>query len=285
MIRIRPFAVLTMVLCSLALPALAQLPRADFAWNPENPSVNSLVLIEDRSTGATSTTFYIENSHPQPGSGAATAFSAPGTYELKMVATNAAGSSTKIRWINAGVASEARMQVSRTSAAIGQPVAFDDRSSGLVQSRSWTFGDGASSSAESPQHAYASAGTYTVTLRANYNSGSRTTTRSITVQGAPEELAADFDWTPVIPFIGQTVAFRDRSKGEPTSWNWSFGDDSDDETSTSNSPTHKYRKAGKYLVTLAVKKGAKTDLLTRELHVASSGGVAVLESEFTVEPA
>jgi PKD repeat protein len=283
MIRIHRVAVLPLYLCLFAWPLLAQ-PRADFAWSPENPPINSLVQIEDRSVGATSTTFYIENSHPQPGAGAALAFSAPGTFELKMVATSGAGTSTKIRWINAGVPAEARMQMSRTTAGIGQSVSFQDRSSGLVQSRTWSFGDGSSSAEEAPQHAFAAAGTYTVTLRANYNSGSRTTSQTITVQGAPEPLTADFDWTPEIPFIGQTVTFREHAKGDPTSWSWSFGDDSDDQTSTSRSATHKYKKAGKYLVTLAVKKGASTVVLTRELYVASSGGVTVLEPEFTVDP-
>ncbi|HEV7767977.1 MAG TPA: PKD domain-containing protein, partial [Thermoanaerobaculia bacterium] len=284
MIRIVRLAVLPLLLCLIALSVSAQ-PRADFTWSPENPGLNSLVLINDQSVGATSTTFYIENSHPQPGSGAATAFSAAGVYELKMVATSAAGTSTKIRWINAGLPSEARMQVSRTAAAIGQSIAFADQSSGLVQSRSWNFGDGGTSSSESPSHAYAAAGTYTVTLRANYNAGSRTTTRAITVQGAPEELQAAFDWTPEIPFIGQTVTFREHAKGDPTSWSWSFGDDSDDQTSTSRTPTHKYKKPGKYLVTLAVKKGAQTEVLTRELFVAASGGMAALVPEFSVAPA
>jgi len=53
------------------------------------------------------------------------------------------------------------------------------------------------------------------------------------------------------------VQFTDKSTGSPNSWKWSFGDGS---YSTENNPVHKYRKAGKYTVSLTVKneKGIKT---------------------------
>lgn len=283
--RVQKFAV-ALLISALALPVLAAVPVADFAWTPQDPPINSLVQIEDLSTGATSTTLFVENSHGQPGSTAALAFNAPGVYELKMVATNASGSSQKIRWINAGLPAEARMNVSKTTVGIGESVAFEDRSTGLVQSRNWTFGDGASSSAEGASHAYATAGTFTVTLRASYSGGSpKTTTRTITVQSAPVELQALFDWTPEIPFIGQSVVFRDQSLGSPASRNWSFGDGSDDEKASSQNPSHKFKTPGKYVVSLSVKSGAKSAFTSKEIYVAAAGGgLARLEPDFLVEP-
>lgn len=53
-----------------ASPLLAQAPVADFSWDPVNPPINSVVTIRDLSSGATSTSLLVENSHPQPGAGA-----------------------------------------------------------------------------------------------------------------------------------------------------------------------------------------------------------------------
>jgi PKD repeat protein len=57
-------------------------------------------------------------------------------------------------------------------------VHFSDLSSGSPSDWLWTFGDGQTSTASSPDHAYASPGTYTVSLRASNSAGSNTLTRS-----------------------------------------------------------------------------------------------------------
>jgi hypothetical protein len=45
------------------------------------------------------------------------------------------------------------------------------------------------------------------------------------------------------------IAFRDRSHGEITNWKWDFGDG---QTSAEQHPTHRYDKAGEFIVTLTV---------------------------------
>jgi leucyl aminopeptidase len=60
------------------------------------------------------------------------------------------------------------------SKVVRRIVAFTDRSSdsdGSIVSRSWNFGDGKSSTATSPTHAYAAAGTYNVTLTVTDDDG------------------------------------------------------------------------------------------------------------------
>jgi carboxypeptidase T len=53
---------------------------------------------------------------------------------------------------------------------------------GSIVSRSWNFGDSASSTATSPSHTYAAAGTYTVTLTVTDDSGlTNTKSQSVTV--------------------------------------------------------------------------------------------------------
>ncbi len=68
---------------------------------------------------------------------------------------------------------------------------------------------------------------------------------------APQELKADFTFSPERPQVGQVVQFTDRSRGGGTltSWEWDFGDGS---TSTEQNPKHTYTQAGTYTVKLTV---------------------------------
>lgn len=58
------------------------------------------------------------------------------------------------------------------------------------------------------------------------------------------------DWTfQVISTQDRTVAFRDRSYGDITSWRWDFGDGT---SSTERHPIHHYQKPGEFVVVLYV---------------------------------
>jgi PKD repeat protein len=58
-------------------------------------------------------------------------------------------------------------------------------SDGSIVSRSWTFGDGGTSSSQNPSHAYAAAGTYNVTLTvADDDGATNSTTHAVTVTSA-----------------------------------------------------------------------------------------------------
>ena len=69
--------------------------------------------------------------------------------------------------------------------ANGLAVNFTDSSTdsdGTIASRSWTFGDGGTSTATNPSHTYAAAGTYSVSLKVTDNGGATNTkTQSVTV--------------------------------------------------------------------------------------------------------
>jgi len=58
------------------------------------------------------------------------------------------------------------------------------------------------------------------------------------------------DWSfQVVSPEDRVVAFRDRSYGNITSWHWDFGDG---KSSSDRHPTHRYEKAGEFIVTLHV---------------------------------
>ncbi|GAA3200453.1 collagenase [Nonomuraea roseoviolacea subsp. carminata] len=67
----------------------------------------------------------------------------------------------------------------------GLTAGFTDTSTdpdGSIASRSWTFGDGTSSTSANPTHTYTAAGTYTVTLKVTDNAGTpATTSKTVTV--------------------------------------------------------------------------------------------------------
>ncbi|MBO7572460.1 MAG: PKD domain-containing protein [Bacteroidales bacterium] len=82
----------------------------------------------------------------------------------------------------------------------------------------------------------------------------------------PGTLTADFTANPTTVAVGGTVAFRDASTGNPTSWSWSFpgGNPS---TSTSQNPSVVYSTAGTYNVSLTVSDGNNEDSETKTAYI------------------
>ncbi|MBT2533489.1 PKD domain-containing protein [Arthrobacter sp. ISL-48] len=71
-----------------------------------------------------------------------------------------------------------------TSGTAPLNVSFIDTSTGRPTSWAWNFGDGGTSSIQSPSHSYSAAGTYTVTLTATNSAGSNSATATIAVSPA-----------------------------------------------------------------------------------------------------
>lgn len=96
------------------------------------------------------------------------------------------GGGFALSWTAGGTASPtANFSLNTTSPALMQPVQFSNTSSGGGSSL-WIFGDGDSSFATSPMHAYQAPGTYNFTL-IQYNCyGSDTISGSLTVQAAAQ---------------------------------------------------------------------------------------------------
>ena len=159
-----------------------------------------------------------------------------------------------------------------TQVCTGLACSFTDASSdndGTIKSRSWEFGDGATSTAANPSHTYGSGGTYSVklTVTDDDNALSQPRTRSLTVANSPptaefvptcQDLECDFD---------NNSADAD---GTIVAWNWSFGDDGPGNTSDQPAPSHSYAAAGTYTVTLTVTddQGASAGPVSRQVEVS-----------------
>ena len=140
-------------------------------------------------------------------------------------------------------------------------VAFTNASTGTIDQYEWQFGDGASSSSESPSHTFEVPGDYTVRLAVSGPGGSDTAQRSVVVRHSPPRAVF------LAPANGQTpfeVRFTNRSVGEISSYAWDFGDGG---TSTAAAPTHIFEFAGTYAVRLTVTGPGGTDSVQRSIEV------------------
>ena len=148
-------------------------------------------------------------------------------------------------------------------------VAFTDSSTGSIDSRSWDFGDGGSSSAQNPSHTYTDPGTYTVSINVTGPGGSDTNTRTnyITAELPPPPPVADFSGFLTSGPAPHTVNFTDMSTGIITTWNWSFGDGG---TSLDQDPWHQYLTAGDYTVSLTVSGPDGSDTNTKVGYITVS---------------
>lgn len=117
------------------------------------------------------------------------------------------------------------------------------------QSFYWQFGDGTSSTEQSPVHVYAVAGRYVVSLKTTSPAGYAATTTKTIVAAAPA--VANF---AIASTFGSTVVFMNASTAmDSTAANPIFWDFGDNTTSTVSSPTHQFPAFGNYTVKLMVR--------------------------------
>ncbi|MEA3310681.1 MAG: PKD domain-containing protein, partial [candidate division WOR-3 bacterium] len=262
------------------------LPAADFTGTPLSGTAPLDVAFTDLSTeNPTSWSWDFGDGGTSTSQNPTHRYNNVGTYTVSLTATNAYGSDTEtkpgyITVISAPQPPDANFSADPTSGPAPLDVAFTDLSTENPTSWSWSFGDGGSSADQNPQHAYNTAGTYTVSLTATNADGSDTETKAdyITVT---EPLQAAFTANPSIGYVPLThrmeVTFTDQSAGNPTSWTWDFGDNG---TSTEQNPTHVYTSAGEFSVRLTVSNaGGDSDDTTGTVQLV------VLPGEFFTQAA
>ncbi len=185
-------------------------------------------------------------------------YTAPGTYDVTLTATNTIGSNTVTQpgyiTVNAAVPVSS-FTANVTSGVAPLTVQFSDTSNNTPTGWYWSFGDGGISTSENPVYTFSTVGSYAVSLGATNAAGSNTTTipAFVTVTNAASP--------PITSFIADiqsgtaplTVQFTDTSGNSPIGWQWSFGDGS---MSTDQNPSYTYTQSGTYSVSLtAVNSG------------------------------
>ena len=170
----------------------------------------------------------------------------------------------------------AAFSFSPAAPSAGQAVTFTGAAANTLASWFWTFGDGGTSTSQSPTHIYSSAGTYTVTLIAVNTAGSTSVSHNVTVTAAAVTPVAAFSFSPSSPSSGQTVTFTDATTNAPASRSWTFGDGG---TSAAQNPTHIYSAAGTYAVTLTASNTAGSNSVSHDVTV-NQGSFSLTSSAF-----
>jgi PKD repeat protein len=193
-------------------------------------------------------------------------FRAPGTYPITLTVDDGRGVG------NSRAQSALELLVNRSPIAEAGPdqrvcpgavTTFDGSAStdwdGLVTRHEWDFGDGSTGVGEIFDHGFSSAGTYTVRLRVEDDSGSR-------CSAGDDSVVVVVNSTPIADagpdrdaFFGgayDDVLFdaggSSDPDGDPLTYSWDFGDGT---TASGSRVFHAYDGAGTFTVRLTVRDG------------------------------
>lgn len=172
-------------------------------------------------------------------------YAAAGSYVVVLRVRNPDGQDSQTQRLTVP-SSEATPPVAKFTVSVeGLQAVFTDTTEQRVTRWDWSFGDGTRSALQHPTHLYGRPGIYSVTLTASNAAGSGSFSRSVTVpESEAPEAAFEF-----VETAGRSVLFRDTSTGDPTTWEWDFGDG---RRSRERNPEHTYAATGTYTVTLTV---------------------------------
>jgi gliding motility-associated-like protein len=141
-----------------------------------------------------------------------------------------------------------------------------------ITSYLWNFGDGSTSTLQTPSHVYPLQGTYTVTLYITTSSGC---TDSVVIPAAVKvgtKPSANFSYNPTVLCAMRPFQFTDLTPQPVNEWLWSFGDGS---SSTSQNPSHSYDVVGTFSVTLIATNNGCPDTITKQNIVTALAPVPI----------
>lgn len=206
-------------------------------------------------------------------------YATPGTYTVTLNVTGPGGSDSHTKTDYIVVHFPPPVAEFIGFPTTGSPplnVNFTDQSTGQVDTWSWDFGDGGSSTQQNPIYQYTSVGNYTVSLTVSGPGGDNTETKVnyISVSNLPP--TADFTGNPTSGFFPLLVNFTDQSTGAVNEWKWYFGDGN---VSTMQHPAHTYNMSGNYTVSLKAIGPNGTDSIAKENYITVLVGIEEFNSD------
>jgi chitodextrinase len=133
---------------------------------------------------------------------------------------------------------------------IGELIEFEGYAKGGVEpyNWSWSFGDGNTSTEQSPNHSYMDEGEFIVNLTVTDANGSTASDETLARIENDFEVDAGGDYDGL---VGEFIQFEGKAENgiEPYNWSWNFGDSN---VSSEQNPQHTYTSLGNYTATLTV---------------------------------
>ena len=219
-------------------------------------------------------------------------FAAGGIFTVSLTASGLGGVDTckKANYITIYTPVTSDFIVKPTDGITPFEVVFTNTSTGDFVNSLWHFGDGVTSTLESPTHTYSIKGTYTVSLEVNGLGGTDTRMRSnyITVY---DPVRVDFTAAPTVGVAPLEVTFDNLSTGDFDTCLWNFGDG--DSNNDCDDVIHIYGMGGTYTVSLTISGTGGTEVLNRATYItvyepvkaqfsaSPTSGIRPLEVEFT----
>jgi YD repeat-containing protein len=257
-------------------------PTGDFTFSPANPTTQTAVSFTATAQNATSfqwtsdpPVFTANTQNPT------FTFTQAGTYQVTLTITGAGGSIRVTKAVTVVNPPPSNVDFSFTPATpeAGQTVNFTAVGQN-VTSYQWSSNPaGFSSTQQNPSHAFATAGTYQITLVATGAGGSVTVNKNLTVT-APRP-TADFTFTPASPRTGEAVTFT-ATATNANQFQWSSNPTGF--SSTQQNPTHTFTTAGTYQITLVATGPGGSVTVNKNLTVTPAPQPAPTAS-FTFSPA
>ncbi|MBP9083175.1 MAG: PKD domain-containing protein [Bacteroidia bacterium] len=186
-------------------------------------------------------------------------FALPGTYTISLIALNSCGSDTFEVEITINPNSIPIAAFSLDTTWCSNIVSFYDSSLNTT-GWFWDFGDGSSSSSQSPFHTYADSGSYDISLIASNSCGADTLTSQLNLMNFEMPNAS---FTYVEQLCDPSVSFVNLSEFYD-SISWYLGDGT---TSFDTSFIHLYQDAGSYNVLLIAENECGIDSLIQVVEI------------------
>ncbi len=227
----------------------AQGPTTNFFINGKCEQTN-VQFINQTSGAVTSYVWDFGDGSNQNATDANHTYLSAGSFDVKLVATNASGcnnSSTKALTIYSSPQPNFSLDLPPFSCS-GTPSQFNDLTPSPTDSNlsswAWSFGDAGTSTDRNPLHTFTNSGDYNVSLTTTTNFGcSASFQKPVTITASP---AADFTYTPAC--INQGTRFTDASGSGVKSWFWTIGGS----TYAFSNPTHVFSGSGGFSAKLTV---------------------------------
>ena len=157
------------------------IPTAAFTSDTANIAEGDTINFEDQSDGNPDTwNWDFGDGNASNEQNPSHIYSTEGTYTVELTVSydNRKDTATKTDYITVGSAPTSAFSSDTTNISEGETINFEDQSSGDIDTWSWEFGDGDTSSYQNPSHTYSSAGTYMVELTVSNEYGEDTETKT-----------------------------------------------------------------------------------------------------------